>query len=35
VQFGAGQLDHGDRRSSAEYHHRSNGYSRREGMTGV
>ncbi|KAG0137044.1 hypothetical protein HOY82DRAFT_399691 [Tuber indicum] len=34
LQYGAGQLDHSDRRTSAEYHHRSNGYPRRE-MAGV
>ncbi|CUS11999.1 unnamed protein product [Tuber aestivum] len=34
LQYGAGQLDHSDRRTSADYHHRSNGYARRE-MAGV
>jgi hypothetical protein len=34
LQYAAGQLDHSDRRTSAEYHHRSNGYPRRE-MAGV
>ncbi|PWW77436.1 hypothetical protein C7212DRAFT_342735 [Tuber magnatum] len=34
LQYGAGQLDHSDPRTSAEYHHRSNGYARRE-MAGV
>jgi len=34
LQYGANQLDHSDRRTSAEYHHRSNSYPRRE-MAGV
>jgi len=34
LQYGAGQLDHSDRRTSAEYHHRPNSYPRRE-MAGV